>query len=343
MASSKGFPLVFDLAINGRWYAQAIYTATRLGVFESLSKTNPKSADELAKEVNADPGYLYRILRAIADVKLVVETANKEFTVTDDGNFLRSDHPQSLRSACLLEQCREHVEVWNRMTEVVTQGPGGKIGFELEHKKRWEDYLQSNPEYATIFHEAMTSYTNNEADAIAAVYKKELPHAKVICDIGGSFGILPEHIVDVSPETTKAIVLELPSAVKEALENPQLEETRKKVEFFSGDMFKDSVKADAYFLKHILHDWDYKHCLEILKQARKGAEPGAQIYICEMIVPGPGVPHISKILDLHMLVVNQGEEKTLPEYEGLLNNSGWKFEKVYSTLGPLSIIAGVAV
>jgi hypothetical protein len=338
----SGFPRVFAHAISGRWYAQTIYTATRLGVFDKLSKTEIKSVDQLAKEVNAYPGYLYRVLRAIADIGLVTETAYREFSVTNDGAFLQSDHPLSLRNACLVEQ-PEHAMVWNHLSDSVINGPSSKTGFEIEYGTPWETYLQTHAEYASVFHRAMSSYTRNEAQAIAAVYKTELPHAEVICDIGGSFGTLLEAIIGAAPETKEAIVLELPSAVKEAAENPELEELRKKVKFVAGDMFKDSIKADAYFLKHILHDWDQEHCLKILQQARKGAEPGARIYICEMVVPGPGIADLSKIMDLNMLIINKGEEKTLPEYAKLLSSSGWKLEEMYRTPGPISIVSGVAV
>jgi hypothetical protein len=111
-----------------------------------------------------------------------------------------------------------------------------------------------------------------------------------------------------------------------------------------GDMFARTPQADVYLLKHILHDWNDAECEQILAVIRKAAKPTSRLVICGWVVPGPDEPHLAKLVDIQMLCVLTGRERTVDEYDALLAASCWRRSALRPLEGSrLSILEAVPV
>jgi hypothetical protein len=111
------------------------------------------------------------------------------------------------------------------------------------------------------------------------------------------------------------------------------------VEVASGNFF-EAVPAggDVYLLSHIIHDWSEDQCLTILRNCRKAMKPSGRLLIVEMVLPAGDVPHPGKMLDMVMLVVPGGQERTQAEYEALLAKAGFRLERVVPTESAVSVV-----
>lgn len=318
---------IFQL-IEGLWKSQLVYTGVSLGVFEHLSLSEGRDAEQLSSEIKAHAGTLYRLLRALSNIGLLEETEDHKFKLTENGAVLREDHPTSLRDAALFEQCPQFNLCWNRLPEVVTGGPG-KYAFELEFGKPFFNYLEGNPKYASVFNNAMTFFSKQVTPGVVSAVKKSnyLKDAQVICDVGGGLGyMLNEILKEAANPTAKGLVAELPIVVQEIKAKGGNPDFAKNLEYVEIDMFKEAVPADVYFLKEIFHDWPDKECIQILLNIRKVAKPGAKFIGVEAVIPKPGDTSFSKLLDVHMMLVCNGGQRTEEEFKQLYEAAGWKFE-----------------
>jgi hypothetical protein len=114
-----------------------------------------------------------------------------------------------------------------------------------------------------------------ESDMVAPVLDDvEFSGFQRVCDIGGGHGHLLCTLLREEPGD-EGIVLELPDVVQnddEHWHEPMDLEDR--VEFVAGDFFQAVPSADAYLLKHILHDWNDAECIDILSTIREAAPEG---------------------------------------------------------------------
>jgi hypothetical protein len=110
----------------------------------------------------------------------------------------------------------------------------------------------------------------------------------------------------------------------------------------SGDFFQSApAGADAYILSHILHDWGEDQCLAILGNVRKAMNPSGRLLIVEMVLPSGDTPHPGKMIDMVMLVLTGGQERTEPEYRSLLSKAGLRLVRVVPTNSASSIVEAV--
>jgi hypothetical protein len=147
---------VMDL-IFGRWRSQILSAGTELGVFDHLDKRTARTAETLAAELGADPTLLYRLLRAQAAIGLLEEDGARGFALTDKGEHLRSDHPQSLKPMARLEEGPQHYALWKHLPAMVRDGK--QNAFVREFGCMAFKYAQENQDYAERFKQAMTSYS----------------------------------------------------------------------------------------------------------------------------------------------------------------------------------------
>ena len=151
---------MFDL-IFGRWRSQILHAGAALGVFDQLSDKST-SATTVAEAINADPAMLYRLMRALGSIGLLIETDENEFRLTEAGALLREDHPHSLRATALLEEGREHYAIWKHLVDMVRDGR--QNGFVREFDTKGFDYARANPSYGLIFNKAMSSMSSLTPD-----------------------------------------------------------------------------------------------------------------------------------------------------------------------------------
>lgn len=323
----------------GRWKSQILYAGVKLGIFDSLDK--PKHASAIAKELSLDPSLSYRLLRALASLGFLNEKDDQTFSITPQGEFVRKDHPQTLRGVILLEEGPEHYAIWKHLVSMVRDGK--QDGFMREFGLRIFDYIPKNPGYAEVFNYAMSSYSATHTRLVLEALKDyDFAKVKSLCDIGGGHGHLICSILKEHPHL-KGMVLELESTIK----NKDLLWANKmgvadRCAYIAGDMFREVPRSDAYIMKMILHDWNDEECVRILSNIQKAAPSGGRVLVVEHVVPGPQTPHFSKLFDIHMMCALTGRERTEKEYAGLMEKAGLKYVQThYPPSRTIGVIEGV--
>jgi len=332
---------VIDL-IFGRWRSQTLYAGVELGVFEVVGEY-PTHATEIADQLDIDRDNGYRLLRALGSLRLLEETDERRFSVTSAGELLQEDHPKSLRGIALLEEGPTLYAVWAHLPDVVREG--GPTGFQREFGRSTFEHREADPEYAQILNDAMTSYSRMESAMVADLLDHiDFSGFDHVCDVGGGYGHLLCTLVQAAP-SVEGTVLEVPAVVED--EEQHWHEpvgVSDRVEFVAGDFFEEVPPADAYLLKHILHDWNDSECVEILSTIRESAPDDARLFNCELVVPGPDHPHLAKLMDVHMMVAVGGRERTEEEYAELFEAAGFEHVETHRMEQlPMSVVEARAV
>jgi hypothetical protein len=312
---------VMDL-IFGRWRSQTLYAGAELGVFDHLDRTTAKDASTLAEEINVDASLLYRLLRAIATIGLLSENSSRGFTLTAQGDLLRSDHPQSLKPMARLAEGPQHYALWRHLPAIVRDGR--QNAFVREFGLMAFDYARENQDYGERFKQGMSSYSAvQSALTLEALQDCDFSRIGTFCDIAGGHGHLMCAILQAYPNVT-GVVLDQPDVVRDQHELWASKlGLADRCHYIAGDMFNEVPAADAYSLKMILHDWNDEECVAILSNLRRAASEPARVFVVEHIVPGPETAHVSKLFDIHMMCWGTGRERTEAEYERLLERAGW--------------------
>ena len=326
--------------MTGRWRTQILHAGVKLGILDTI-ENEPIHADQVAKTLGLDPINTYRLLRALGTIGVLREGINHSFEITSIGSLFATNHPNSLRSSCLWEEGSTMYRAWTHLPEIVKEG--GDDGIIREFGKPAFDLIATNPDIGRLFNEAMTSYSSRETgEVLDALSSFDSSGISTICDIGGGFGHLLCSILQDLPQAS-GIILEIAATLqdKKLLLADQFG-VANRVNYHAGDMFKQVPKADAYILKHILHDWDDKACQTILDNARSASSVGAQVLIAEYVVPKPETKDFSKIFDIHMMSVLTGRERTENEFIELLSSSGWTFKKTwYQNNSSMAVVEGI--
>jgi hypothetical protein len=313
---------VLDL-IYGRWRSQILYAGAAFGIFDHLSRDNAKQATAVAAELHVDAALLYRLMRALASLGLLIEDDSRDFATSELGELFRSDHPRSLRYRVLCTEAPEHYAIWKHLPDIIRDGK--QDGFVREFGAPGFEYARVNVRYRRAFDRAMTSHSVTHSQLVLeALQDYDFSSIRTICDIGGGHGHLMCSFLKAHPHLS-GMILDLPEAFNDRC---QLWATKLGLEdrctYVGGDIFKEVPAADAYSLKMILHDWSDQECIEILVNLSRAVSCGGRVLIVEQVVPGPGQPHFAKLCDIQMMCGTTGRERTEDEYVGLLEAAGWK-------------------
>ncbi len=316
--------------ITGKWIARSISAAADLGVADQLVG-GPRSIAEIAEAVGAHEPSLYRLLRALASVGIFEEIAPRQFGLTPLAEALRSDSPDSIRNFARFVGMPMTWDAWRPFTETVRTG---KTGVGLNGIENPFDYLQEHPDQAALFNAAMTDFSRLAGPAVAEAYDFGGIHKLV--DVGGGHGFLLAAVLARYPGLT-GVLFDLPKVIDGARANGLPE----RCETASGSFF-DSVPggADAYMMKHIIHDWDEERATLILRNCRSAIAPNGKLLVIEMVVPAGNDPSLVKLLDLEMLAIPGGRERTEAEYRDLYASTGFELTKIVPTKSPVCVIEG---
>ena len=320
--------------ISGFWISRAIYIAAKLGIAD-LVKDQPKTAAELAQATGTHAPSLYRVLRALASVHTFTEDDRGRFHLTPLAATLQSHAPDSLRYLAMTELGEEHYPAWEHVLHSVKTG---EIAFNHRFGMPVWEFFERNPENAAIFNNAMSNLTAGLNDGLLASY--DFSSIGKIVDVGGGHGGLITAILQTSPKM-KGVLFDAPSVIEGAKQNISAE-LRERCELVAGDFFKSVPDGgDAYILKWIIHDWDDEQSVAILENCHRAMAPSGKLLLVESIVPPSDEPSLSKLVDLNMLVMTGGRERTEAEYRKLLRTAGFELTRVVPTPSPSSVIEGV--
>jgi hypothetical protein len=293
---------------------RCLYAIADIGVADALDDT-PRTAAELAASTGSDANALGRALRLVSAYG-VFESKEGRYIHTPASRLLRSDHPQSMRSFVRMiglpiywksfEILDYSIRTGKSTTDEIT--PGGS----------WA-YLASHPEESRIFDESMTAKSQGQITGILANY--DFAPFKTIADIGGGRGHLLDAVLKAAPHAT-GVLFDQPHVLSDVKASPR-------IELRSGDFFKDALPScDAYMIMQVIHDWNDREAVEILRSIRRAAPAHAKLLLIEAIVPDDAHPSWIKMLDIFMLTILTGKERTRPEFETLLAESGFKLQKI---------------
>ena len=312
------------------WASRCLHVIAELGVADALGD-EPRSTEALAKATATQPQALYRVLRLLASVG-VFEWRNGSWHHTDSSRFLRSDHPESLRDYVRMLGLPVF---WSAFEDLEHSLRMGESAFRKRHPEGVFSYLAKHPEESRIFDAAMTSKSHRDIAAILPAY--DFSQFATIADIAGGRGHLLRAILKTSPRT-QGILFDQPHVVAEVTP-----EDGEKLIVVGGNFFTDSMpKADAYLLMNIIHDWPDAESVKILSAIRRAMSAGARVLIIETVVPDAPGPHLSKELDIAMMALPGGMERTQEEYASLAAQCALRLERMVETLSPYSVLEMVA-
>lgn len=320
--------------ISGFWISRAIYIAAKLGIADHLHD-QPKSAEELAAVTGVHAPSLYRVLRALASVGVFAQDNDNRFRLTPLSETLRTDVRGSLRAFAIVELGEEHYPAWGELLRSVKTG-----GVAFDHVfgvPIWE-YFARHPENAKTFDDAMTEMTLAVNNAVLSSY--DFSSIVKIVDVGGGHGSLTAAILKSNPGM-KGVLFDLPPVIEGARARIEAEGIADRCELVGGDFFESVPRGgDAYILKWIIHDWDDERAVAILRNCHRAMIENGKLLLVEAVVPPGSEPHLSKFMDLNMLVMTGGRERTEEEYRLLLKAAGFRLTRIIPTGSPMSVIEG---
>jgi hypothetical protein len=229
-----------------------------------------------------------------------------------------------------------HWRVWNNM---LYSAKTGKPAWGYVHGAEVFDYFAANPEAAEVFNGAMTDMSMGIAPLITDAY--DFTAFTRLVDIAGGHGYMLAQALKSAPDL-KGVLFDVQAVIDGAATLLENEGVLGRVERVSGDVFAAvPAGADAYMMKHIIHDWDDERATKILSNIQSVMADGAKVLIIETVVPATSEPHYSKLLDLEMLTSPGGVERTEEEYRELLSAAGLRLARIVPTASPYSIIEAV--
>ena len=293
----------------GVWKTQTIRAAAELGVFDLL----PAGAADVEHALGLAPLCGVRLLRALQELSLVARDADQVYHATDRGAHLRSDHELSLTGAA------GHwgdlsARAWHGLADSLRTGTPARDDAADDFFSR----LAERPDDLATAHRAFAAYARHDYAALPNI--RDFRAHDSVLDAGGGAGELAFALLRANP-TMRATVMDRPEVAR-FYEPPG--DVAGRCAFVAGDVFgKWPVESKAVFLARVLHDWPDDDARRILARAREAMPAGGDLYMLELTLDettGAG-----GLLDLNMLVMTGGRERTLREFQDLLADAGFQF------------------
>lgn len=316
--------------VGGYCVARCLHAVVRFGVADQLEKDHPRTAAELAAAVGANPDALYRMMRLLS-AHGVFEVREDKFQHSAVSHLLRSDHPQSMLAFAQLFGLPVYWQIYEQLDYSLKTG---QPAAEKVIPEGYFPYFADHPEENNIFNAAMASKAHAHVAAVTAAY--DFSKFNLVGDIGGGRGHLLQGILEATSHTS-GLLFDLPHVVEEVAGIAS-----DRLILQAGDFFKDPLPVcDVYILLEIIHDWPDEEALVILKAIRKSAPAHAKVLLIERMISTDRGPDFSIMLDIHMLALLGGRQRTLQEYQQLFTNAGFRFEREIPTFVDMTILEAV--
>ncbi|REE64011.1 hydroxyneurosporene-O-methyltransferase [Streptomyces sp. 3212.3] len=316
--------------LTGFEVSQALYVIAELEVATALLD-GPRSIESLAAETHADSDALGRIIRFLTPLG-VFRSVEGGVEVTDLGRTLADGPADSVRGLA-----RYWMEThYGPFSGLLHAARTGEPGARKVLGKPFFDWVGESPRLTALQNSAMAGGGRAVRGNLLDVY--QLPQGRMIADIGGADGTLLAELLTKSPER-QGMVFDLPGVVSKAADVLAAAGVADRATAVAGDFFVDAVPtADIYVLSVVLHDWDDASALSILRNIAKAAPTGARLVLVETVMPVGDGPHYAKMLDLTMLAMLGGRERTERQWHQLLAEAGFTVERIVAGSGIVSAI-----
>ena len=314
----------------GHSLARSLHVIADFGVADALDE-DPESTGNLAEKVGANPQALGRVLRLLAAHDIFAMQGD---TVrhTPASRLLRADHPRSMRPLVRMYGRPMRWRTYEYMDHSLRTGEPATS--QTIPEGFWA-YMAEHPEEGQIFNDAMQAKAQGATAGILATY--DFSRFQTIADIGGGHGHLLHAVLEAVP-TARGVLFDLPHVIAET-EGVAHERLTTQ----AGDFFHDDLPTcDAYLLMEVIHDWGDTEALAILRAVRRASQPGATVLLVEKIVSDKPGPDWAKVLDIQMLTMLGGRQRTETEYVDLLSQAGFRFVRQIDTGAGVAIIEAEA-
>jgi hypothetical protein len=310
--------------------SRCLHIVAELGVADDVAD-EPMSAEALASRCGADADALDRALRLLA-AHGVFEREGSGFRHTPASQLLRSDHPMSMRAFPRMMGLPVFAATFAQLEHSIRTGsPAVET---VDSRGIWA-YYQDHPKEAQVFNQAMIAKSAADIAAILDAY--DFSRFETIADIGGGRGHLLRAVLDAAPNA-HGVLFDLPEVIN------SLEVEHERLTPQAGDFFVDPLpSADVYVLMEVIHDWGDAESVAILSAIRRAAAPAATVLVVENVLPDEGADPRGHTLDVLMLAVTGGRERTASQLSELFNRAGFSDGTVIETVGPLRIVEARAV
>lgn len=318
--------------ISSYWVACCVHSISKLDIADRL-QDGPKTLEELSKEVGCDKVSLYRLLRAVTSVGIFSETSAELFELNDFGATLLSDVPGSIKPWALAN-LGEHYPAFGELTYGVTTG---KVAFDHAQGLPVWDYYAKHPDAGANLAKAMAGVSGAVLKTIIDAY--DFSPYQTLLDVGGGNGALMFAILEATPGSD-GIVFDQQYITDNTLVSIP-EELKGRCTARGGSFFEAIPSgADLYLTKWVIHDWNDEECITILKNIHRAMPDGAKLLIIDSVIPDDSFnqPHAGKLLDINIMALTTGKERTLTEFKYLLEQSGLTFKRLILTDTEISSI-----
>lgn len=316
--------------LSGEWVSRALYVVTKLEIADHLQE-GPKSIEEIAKLVQSNPESLYRIMHMLAGFGIFQEKSDRVFTNSESSELLAKSNPNSLQALSIFYGEDIHAS-WDQLLNSVRTGTPA---FQLAFQQPVFGYFKENPDRAAQFQEAMREKSRSVIQSALSVY--DFGQFGSIYDIGGGYGQFMSAILSKHPHVN-GMVFDV-SEVIDVIPQRNATLVNQKCQLCAGDFFASIPKGgEAYILKSVLHDWNDERGEQILRKCHDAMEADSRLLVVEVVLLPNDQSIYANCMDVLMLAVTGGKERTLTDFEQMFDKAGFILDRVYPTSTEFCII-----
>jgi hypothetical protein len=321
--------------LAGLWVARSVSAAAKLRLADQVGDVT-RSVEELAAATKTHAPSLYRLMRGLAGAGFFAEEPGRRFRNTPLSDVLRTGAAGTMRAAADSVMGGSHWRAWGDLEHSVRTG---EIAFDHAHGTDCWSFFAQNDEEQRTFNQAMTDFTKLFNPAIVKGF--DFTRAGTLADIGGGHGALLMSVLQENP-AVRGILFDQPRVVEGAAGPLKDAGLAGRCQLVGGNFFESVPAADTYMMKMILHDWNDERSGVILRNVHRASKPGARLLVMDSVVPASNAePSLARLMDLNMLVMTGGKERTEAEFRELFERAGFSLVKVHATESPVGIVEGV--
>jgi len=323
--------VTLDRMIEGYKDTQFVALAARLGIADLLSD-GPLTSDQLADATGSNPDALYRVLRVLAVRGIFAELPERRFATTPISDLLRTQHPASRRELAVFD-AGPWYRAYGALSHTVATG---ETAFRHVHGMSLFEYLANHPDEARMFDRRMTNFSSAEIPQIVEAY--DFSRARTVVDVGGGEGRLLSAILRAYP-ALRGIVFDQPHVVDGAENGLREGRVADRCTTVGGNFFESvPAAADLYLLKWIIHDWEDDDAVKILANCARAMDPAGRVVLAELVIGAANSGDDGPLLDVHMMLLPGGRERTEAEFAQLFAAAGLRLTRVIVTSGIMCLL-----
>lgn len=286
---------------------------------------------ELAERTAADPDALGRLLHHLTCHGVFTEPTPGRFTINETADLLRSDHPSGMRMSFDLDGFGGRMDL--AFTELMHTVRTGQPAWESAFGAPFWDYLAARPAMAASFD---TTMAGSSRTAAATAY--DWSGVRHVVDVGGGTGALLAEVLRAN-SSVRATLVDLPGTVARGRRFLAERGLDGRCEF-AGQSFFDPLPTggDVYLLSAVLHDWGDEPATAILRRCAEAASETGRVVIVESHGTAGDDPSMFAEMDLRMMVLSGGRERSIEDYRSLATAAGLATAGVRTTPSGLVVI-----